>query len=425
MERISIVLASDYHYLVFAFITMFSVLKNRKRSYYIDFYIMLPENTKILNYHKNWEFDNYEIHYIEIPEQFFSRHTLSIGHITKPTYYRLLIPNILPNENKCLYLDVDILVCNDLWELYNFDISQEHLIAGLGVDIHYSAEKNKKLANYLQIDSAEKYFNAGVLVMNLDKMRAEKMVETFLECSEKGWVCQDQDVLNICCYGKTKIFPMKYNVYSIAYGCEEEILKKRFSVQEIEEGLNNPFIIHYAMGNTKPWYNLRTTKAKDWWEIAKEALPEQEYKKLHQVAEEKTSKYIISDFIPKIELYEKIVIFGCGKMGKKLLEFINEAYEGKVKAFWDNKYEYMDTIYQNIPIKPPEAKTNDNILIVISCQQGVEEVKLQLSQLGYEDNDIAVYNTQSLVSWFGTDDQYRKKIIEKIQKYLRTGMREN
>lgn len=419
MERISIVLASDYNYLTFAYITIYTVLKNRKRLYYIDFYIMLPENTKTINYDQNWEFDNYEIHYIEIPEHYFSGHTLSIEHITKPTYYRLLIPDILQNENKCLYLDVDILVCDDLWELYNLDISQADLIAGLGIDIYYSEEKIKKLADYLQIDSAKNYFNAGVLVMNLKKMRAEKMVETFLACSEKGWVCQDQDVLNICCYGRIKIFPMKYNVYSIAYGCGAEILKKRFSEKEIEEGLRNPFIIHYAMGQTKPWYNLRTIKAEEWWKIAKEALPERKYMKLYQTAEEKTEEYIISDFVPKVELFEKIIIFGCGKMGKTLLELISKMYRKKVKAFWDNNYELIGTMYQNIPIMQPEAKVDDNRLIVISCQQGVEEVKLQLSQLGYHDNDIAVYNSKSLASWFGTDEQFRKKIVKKIQKYLK------
>ncbi len=418
MDRISIVLASDYQYLVFAYITIFSVLKNRKRPYYVEFYIMLPEKTRVLNYNQNWEFDRYEINYIEIPEYCFSGHALSIEHTAKPTYYRLMIPDILQNVNKCLYLDADILVCNDLWELYNFDISQIDLMAGLGVDIHYSEDHIRKLADYLQIDSAEKYFNAGVLVMNLEKMRAENMVETFLECSKKGWTCQDQDVLNICCYGRTEIFPMKYNVYSIAYGCEEEILKARFSVKEIEEGLNNPVIIHYAMGNTKPWYNLRTIRAEDWWKAAKEAIPGQEYRKMREIAEKKTLQSNISDFVPKIELYEKIVIFGCGKTGKKLLEFINKKYAGKVEAFWDNNHEHIGAMYQNIPVRQPEEKTNENVLIVISCQQEVEEIKLQLYELGYEDNDIAVYNSQSFVSWFGTDRQYRKQIIEKIQKHI-------
>ena len=75
-------------------------------------------------------------------------------------------------------------------------------------------------------------------------------------------------------------------------------------------------------------------------------------------------------------------------------------------------------MYQNIPVRQPEEKTNENVLIVISCQQEVEEIKLQLYELGYEDNDIAVYNSQSFVSWFGTDRQYRKQIIEKIQKHI-------
>nr|WP_300816401.1 glycosyltransferase [uncultured Acetatifactor sp.] len=423
-QVIPVVLASDYNYLPFVYVVIYSILKNRKSSYGLSFYVMVPQGTDRVNYDKDWGFDRYEVNYIQIPDNIFSDIRMTIAHITKPTYYRLLIPDYLKDLKKCIYLDADTLVFKDIYELFHTEISDVYLAAGLGVDAEFTESNERKLSKYLGIPSARYYFNAGVLVMNLEKMREDNIKDTFLECSKEKWTCQDQDVLNICCYGQVKILPLKYNVYSLGYGYGSESLKARFSEAEIEEGLEAPVILHYATEQTKPWRNIKAIKAQIWWQMAWEALPESAYLMLRQQAEEQTRTYKISDLIPKFILYRNTIIFGCGKMGKQLLPILEEREPGKVIGFWDNDPKHAGTTYQNIPIGLPERRKGNDLLIVISCQQDIDNIKKQLGELGFRDREIATYKLWSLDSWTRTDVKYRDEIIRNIKEDIYLGKKE-
>ena len=407
MEKIPVVLAGDAEYLPFVYVTIYSILKHRINDSFLSFFILVPEGTEIPGESMQWEFENYEIHHTEIAETYFSDSPLTIGHITKPTYYRLLIPDLLPEYDKCIYLDADLLVFGDIMELYRTDVSGNYLAAGLGIDIFFTKEYERSLADYLQLPSAVSYFNAGVLVMNLADMRAAGLTGQFVECSRKGWQCQDQDVLNICCYGKTKILHLKYNVYSAGYSYEMKQMETRFSREELEEGLAHPFIIHYAAGSTKPWYNLNAVRAEIWWQTAGSALPEQLYKNIHEKAAVHTGSYRASDLIPKFDYYHKIIIFGCGQAGKLLYSFLEQRQPGKITAFWDNNPKKHNQTYGHIPVTGPQAKKESDVCVLIACQRGADEVRKQLAGLGFSDRETAVYKSGSLELWFAMNDEYR------------------
>lgn len=405
---IPIVLASDAGYLPFVYTTIYSVLKSRKAEYKLLFYIMVPAGTISVNYDEKWKFENYEIEYIEVSNDYFSDVPITINHITKPTYYRLLIPEYLKEYKKCIYLDADLLVCSDLSALYGIDIEDQYLAAGLGIGVLFSEECEKILARYLGIESAKQYFNAGVLVMNLEKIRKEGLVNSFLEYSTKSWSCQDQDVLNICCYEKTKIFHLKYNIYSIGYGYERHMLETRFSEQEINAALENPCIIHYATALAKPWKNLKTVMGELWWEIACLALPDAVYQEIRQNAENQMPVYHTSDIVSKINSCSKMIIFGCGQAGKQLFDFLKAwGKEGAVYEFWDNAAGYEKRSYQNVPIVKPQRREGEDFLVVVSVQREQEEIKKQLYKLGFDENNIVVYRFNDIEAWFGTDPKYR------------------
>lgn len=408
MYTVPIVLASDAGYLPFAYTTIYSVLKSRKAEYKLLFYIMVPVGTILVNYDEQWKFENYKIEYIEVSNDYFSDAPITINHITKPTYYRLLISEYLKKYKKCIYLDVDLLACSDLSALYGIDIEEQYLAAGLGIDVLFTEESEKILARYLGIESAKEYFNAGVLVMNLEKIRKEGLVNSFFEYSTKPWNCQDQDVLNICCYEKTKIFHLKYNIYSIGYGYERQMLKTRFSEQEIKVALENPCIIHYATALAKPWKNLKTVMGDLWWEIACSALPDSIYQEIRQKAEDQMLVYHTSDIVAKVKSCSKMIIFGCGQAGKQLFDFL-EAWgkEEAVYEFWDNAAGYEKRSYQNVPIVKPQRRDGKDLLVVISVQREQEEIKKQLYQLEFDDDNIVVYRFNDIEAWFGTDPKYR------------------
>lgn len=173
-------------------------------------------------------------------------------------YYRLLAHEYLPTDiDKILYLDADILCINDLSTLYAEDIS-DYLYAAA---MHTDMLKLTGPINKIRLDSTvDYYFNSGVLLMNLDKIRQEVSAEdifNFIREYRHQLVLPDQDVLNKL-YGENMlpIPDARYN-YDV---------RKDFTYQMQGEGtwslewvLANTVFLHFC-GTKKPWLPEVTTK---------------------------------------------------------------------------------------------------------------------------------------------------------------------
>lgn len=184
---------------------------------------------------------------IKVSESMFEGAPLYL-HLTKETYYRLLAQSILPQElERILYLDVDMIINKSIIDFYNQDFfydGKEKLYVvceGLGVSL-----KDKKIYDNLNIPYDKKYFNAGVLLMNLRLIR-EKVSKTlifdYIRNNSDKLYYQDQDILNALFYDDVKY--ADYRIFN------QSILNIKNKDQELET-LNNSAIIHYA-GSEKPW----------------------------------------------------------------------------------------------------------------------------------------------------------------------------
>lgn len=157
-------------------------------------------------------------------------------HISIATYFRLLLPEVLPiNINKVLFLDCDILVNKNIKELYNIDIENDDVAA---VE-ELLGDKHKLL---IGLNLSKKYFNAGILLINLERWRkfcySRRFVE-FLNLQSDRIIFWDQDVLNVV-IEKRKIIEEKWNVM---LGSLKEPLNYNF---------DKASIIHFT-GSCKPW----------------------------------------------------------------------------------------------------------------------------------------------------------------------------
>ena len=65
-EIIPIVYASDENFLLQTYVSIYSVLANRKNDYYLKFFIFVPENCQIFRYDTAWSYDRYSIEYITV-----------------------------------------------------------------------------------------------------------------------------------------------------------------------------------------------------------------------------------------------------------------------------------------------------------------------------------------------------------------------
>lgn len=176
-------------------------------------------------------------------------------YVTQETYYRISIPNLLDQSiQKVIYLDSDIIIKKDITEFWNLDIDQYFLAAV--EDCHVRDARNSDLL----MPKDSKYFNAGVLLINLLKWREEgitdKIIEFIKTNSSRIKYC-DQDALNAILYDKWLQLDPTWNYTT--HHLEE------FPRLKIEPG-----IIHYV-GKNKPWQSDHPLKD-EYYNYRKNAL---------------------------------------------------------------------------------------------------------------------------------------------------------
>ena len=225
------------------------------------------------------EYENISIRFIRVCEYFDADKLFVDQHLSVETYYRLIIPEIMPGYHKILYLDCDMVVNHDVAELYDMDL--QGCIIGAAKDIDVAGQVNLKQNDWgkyaveqLGLDKPFDYFQAGVLILNLDKLRqtasSEEMIQMALTHSYR---CHDQDILNIVCKNQVYYIPQQWNTlmdWQEPGRSRMQILKMapRALYEEYDAARKKPYMIHFA-GYQKPWDVVDCDMAEYFWEYAK------------------------------------------------------------------------------------------------------------------------------------------------------------
>lgn len=172
-------------------------------------------------------------------------------YYTRATYFRFFIPALFPKYEKGVYLDCDVVLTRDVAELYRTPLEGRMLAAAPEeVMLKYDVFGRYTEA-VLKIPRTE-YFSAGVLVMNLEKMREVRLEEQFVDLlgRRKFPVTQDQDYLNVLCRGDFVMLSTDWNTTSFP-----------------DATAKAPALIHYKI-NWKPWHYRGTSYEESFWDIA-------------------------------------------------------------------------------------------------------------------------------------------------------------
>ena len=167
--------------------------------------------------------------------------------ITKETYYRLLMMDYLPEDiDRILYIDPDTIVLRDLSPLYNIDFKGKTIAAAGHTKLFIED------INHLRFKTGKesRYFNAGVMMVNLEKMRktvSGQMIFDYVKKHQRWLFLADQDVLNGM-FGNDMI-PIDECLYNLD---EKTIIYNPHKVKGIQWIEENAVIIHYN-GKRKPW----------------------------------------------------------------------------------------------------------------------------------------------------------------------------
>jgi len=258
LEVIPIFFAIDDGYMPFLAVALESLIENSSKKYYYSIKILYTniseENKKKINKYKrenvNIEFVDLNYYIEKVKDKLYTR-----DYYTNTTYFRLFIANLYPQYNKAIYLDSDILVLGDIAELYNQDMG-DNLIAAAPDDVIQTTKVFQEYAEkVVGVADYRNYFNAGILLMNLDEFRKFDFQNKFLYLLEtiKFTVAQDQDYLNRLCKGKVKIIDKAWDTMPIGNETlEEKDLK----------------IIHYNLAD-KPWHYDNIKYKEYFWKYAK------------------------------------------------------------------------------------------------------------------------------------------------------------
>ncbi|GAB4233162.1 MAG: hypothetical protein Kow0049_16440 [Stanieria sp.] len=183
-----------------------------------------------------------------------------------PHYYRLFLPYLVPNLfDKVIYLDCDLIINQDISKLWEIDLENNYLLAVQDMYIPYvSSYAGIKNFEDLGVSAKAKYFNTGVLVINLREWRNENVCEKVFEYTFKNASNlnnYEQEGLNAVAVEKWKEIDPRWNQQISIYSYSS-YKDSPFTENTYKEIINDPYIIHLS-GVVKPWTSAREQPATD------------------------------------------------------------------------------------------------------------------------------------------------------------------
>ena len=203
MEKttIPVFYASDKKYMPYLAVALQSLKENRNKKSEYHIHVLLSGNPGVdARKIRNMEEDGFCIYFDDVSEKLarIEEFTHCRDYYTNAIYYRLFIPELFPQYDKAVYLDCDTVLLEDVAKLYGEEIGNNYI--GAVADQVVAATDAFRLytKNALDIEG-RKYFNSGVMVMNLKELREICFFKTFCNIlsSYDFTIAPDQDCLNL------------------------------------------------------------------------------------------------------------------------------------------------------------------------------------------------------------------------------------
>ena len=256
--EIPIFFSCDDNYIPFLSVAIHSLIENADKRYDYAIYILnsglKKENEAriLLQERENVKirFKNVRAEARSLGKQLNLR-----DYYTAAIYFRIFIPDLFGKYKKAIYLDSDITVTGDISKLY-FTELRDDLVGAVSDDVIASREVFIRYAERGCGIEYRKYFNSGVLLMNLELMREEDLTGRFIRLMKKygvDTVCPDQDYLNALCRDRVLYLDRGWN---------------KMSVDKNYDGIPN--IIHFNMFN-KPWQYDEVPYGEYFWKYAEQS----------------------------------------------------------------------------------------------------------------------------------------------------------
>lgn len=272
-KMIPIVFSANEKYAPYISVTISSIIRNSSANFFYKCYVLYKElcSNTILRL-EGVKGSNYSTQCVDVGE-IGTDWMYSTAYFSKEIYFRILIPELLTEYDKVLYLDCDIVVLKDIEKLYHYNL-EDNLLGGVRNPMH---EKMKKYIKFsLQIDP-DGYINSGVLLINSRQCRKENFTAKALKTlsQRQDFRYPDQDLINVVCSHRICYLEPGWN-FMWHYRYLQESANTEIHLPEAElkkylEYEKNPNLIHYT-GEIKPWDNADKYLSDYFWQYAKESV---------------------------------------------------------------------------------------------------------------------------------------------------------
>ncbi|MBT0719869.1 DUF4422 domain-containing protein [Rosenbergiella collisarenosi] len=271
---IPVVICFDDNYAISGAALINSLLKNSQDE--LNYDIIVLEN-KISTINKSRLFklvaekNNFSLRFFDV-NTFTELNDVHVrGHFTAATYARLFIPRLLKDYSKVIFIDADTVVEHDIAELYEIELGTNLVAAVRDIVmegfVKFGAMSTSSfgimpakqyLHKVLAMNKPEKYFQAGIIVFNIDQMNKEDTYQQLMAEMKSGqyWFL-DQDIMNKVFYDRVHDLPLEWNVYHGNGNTDDFFPNLVFSTySQFLRARMKPKMIHFA-GENKPWNTSR------------------------------------------------------------------------------------------------------------------------------------------------------------------------
>ena len=193
-----------------------------------------------------------------------------IRGIPETAYYRLLSPELIPEYDKLLYSDVDVIFREDLAPYYEIDL-KDNYFAGVDNCSRLRPDVRDYIHDKLGLDWQKGYFYSGNLVINSAQLLKDGKLNDFRTLGQNHYLQQDMDIINIACNGR--IFPLDpsycltVQLYDLICSRPDD-MKGIYGTDEINHALNSG-IVHY--NGAKPWKEV-CPNMDIWWSYYRRSI---------------------------------------------------------------------------------------------------------------------------------------------------------
>lgn len=366
MDRqvIPVVFATDENYVPYCGVAISSLIRNACPDHLYEIAVLYDRlSTANIIRLEQQSTDYANVRCICIHDYILNLKVMEYNHLTIASAYRLIIPDVLPQYEKILYLDSDIVVNTDIAKLYDIDIGANILGAAHG---YFKKDDDEFMYRHITQTlgiAVQDFFNAGILVMNIPAFRENKVKDRCfsLLAQRTDLYFMDQCAMNIVCEGKVHFLPPEWNFeWQYLFSAEEQEQKQ----------INHLAIIHYD-GIEKPWDYPGQVLADYFWSYARKTIF---YEEILQIAQIRSTKEVM-EVLGGVGKFRNIAVYGAGNAGKRYVNKILSLNLCNIVAWVDQNYANMKGMRPQVEsVESLYKKEFDHIVIAIENKLISEEV---------------------------------------------------